>query len=189
MSPRRDQPVQLGFELGGLGCEVGWGERGLPVAQSQGGAQDGCHVTGKADRAAGLARVQFTQVIAQMPDALLLEPGGQGQMVVGGNAIRDQDARERFPKNLDDHLVTASCFDGVDRQVAVGEDPQPGGQGADPPAGFIAVSHRALAASRQVNKFGIHRPGLLGQAGIRLAQPTPDTGRPKPTAKTSATLP
>src|SRR3972149_5492410 len=95
---RVDERIQLGFELGSLSRKVRRGQRALLVTQVQGGPQDGGHVAGKAHRAPALVLVQFAQVFEQMAYTLLLEPGGQGVMIVGGEAIRDQNTANASPR-------------------------------------------------------------------------------------------
>jgi hypothetical protein len=81
---------------------------------------------------------------------------------VGGEAIDDEPAVEVGTKNRFGDFVAATLADGVDGNVVVGEDPQPGIEATDASAGLIGMDD--VGTAQGVDEQGIGGPGQLGQA-------------------------
>ncbi len=73
-----------------------------------------------------------------MGQALLL---GEGERVIGQEAVAGEHPAEVVPQDFDDHVVAPARADAVEGGVLVGEDPQPGRPAADLPAGLVDVLH------------------------------------------------
>jgi hypothetical protein len=148
-----------------------WIQGGLHRLQFQDLLQHGRDVPGKADCPPGLTLGHFLQVVQQVGQAFLLEPGLQTPVIIGYKAIRNQDAFELFAQDLDHHIAAAVIPDSVDGCSMIGEDPQPGRQCVVPPTRFIGVHFTALPD--HFDQLLIHSPGGLGQTLICLATATP----------------
>jgi hypothetical protein len=104
----------------------------------------------------------FVEASEQMAVAL---PFGVLQNVVGLEAVDDQVAVEVGTEDFLGNLVAASArtaSDGVDGQVLVGENPQPGIDGVDAPAGLVGMDD--VAAAQGVEEQVIGGPGQVGEA-------------------------
>src|ERR1700676_2501707 len=85
--------------------------------------------------------------------------------VVGLEAIDDEEAIEVGAKNFFGDSVAACAFagaNGVDRDLLVGKDPQPGVESANAPTGFIGVHN--LGAAQGVDQEAVGGLGEFGEA-------------------------
>ena len=105
--------------------------------------------------------------LQQMAEAFLFEPVLQSTIVVGQEPIGGQDARKVAAQDVEDHIAAAVGPDGVDGQVRVSENPQPGRECANPPAGLIDIHDAALADGLQ--EFFIDGSSRASQLLICLA--------------------
>ena len=80
-----------------------------------------------------------------MCEALLLDPVGEVLVVVGEKAVAHERSFKLPAQNLDHDIVAARLVDDVDGDVLAGEDPEPGGEDADAPAGLVDVGGATLS--------------------------------------------
>ncbi len=169
LAVRVNQLIELAFEPAGPAAELAGRQLGFLVAQRERGPQDGGDVLGEANGAPGLGVAQLAQIFQHVPEALLLKPGLPVAMIIGRETVRHQNAPELTVEDVERDLMAATGLDGVDRQVAIGEDPQPGAQQVNAPTRFIRMDHGTLP--HQIDQLGIHGLRTLqGQPRIRLAQ-------------------
>ena len=137
--------------------------------QGQGFLQDLGRFPSKAQRPAGFAFLHLFQIVQQVADTFLFQPGPKSLFVVSQIAIRRQDAFELSAQDIDHHVAAAIVPNGVDADFPIGEDPEPSRQGANSPTGLIRVHH--TAQPNELDQLFIHRSGGLGQLLICLTPP------------------
>jgi hypothetical protein len=140
-----DQGIQAIFQILSTLGEEGGGEGGFLSLQGQGGLQESGGLASKVQSSSRLTFLHLLQVGQQVAQAFLFEPVGQFAVIVGCETIGGEDPGEVRAQDVEDHITAAVDPDGVDGQVAMGKDPQPGSQRSDPPTGLIGVDHTALA--------------------------------------------
>ncbi len=166
-----DEPIQLVFQsLDSVGEGEGI-QAWLLYLELHGLAQQSCHLLSKLQGPTGLALLHVLQVRQQMAQAPLLQPSDQASIIVRQEVIRSQNAFEFFAQEVNDHITAAVGTDGIDRDLPIREDPQPGRQRPNPPTGFIRMDNTALAD--QLDQPFIHRSRYVCQFLIRLAPATP----------------
>ncbi len=145
--------------------------------QSQCFLQQAGGLAGKVQRSSGFGLVHLLQVFQQMAEAFLFEPVVQSAVIVGQEPIGGQDAGEVIAQDVEDHIAAAVGADGVDGEITMCEDPQPGRERADPPAGLIGIHDTTLPDGLQ--QFFIHGSSGASQLLIRLAPATAADLQPK----------
>jgi hypothetical protein len=166
-----DQSIQASLQLAGLLGESTRREAGLLSLQAQRFLQESGCLASEVQGSARLGFVHVLEISEQMTDTFLLEPVLQSAVVIGQAAIRGQDALEVRAQDIEDHIAAAIISDGIDGDVAMGEDPQPGRERADPPTGLIRIDHAALPNS--IQQFCVHWASRVSQLLIRLAPAAP----------------
>ncbi len=157
-----NQAIQSLFEIL---CPLGEGAGGkcrFLSFQSQCFLQQAGGLAGKVQRSSGFGLVHLLQVFQQMAEAFLFEPVVQSAVIVGQEPIGGQDAGEVIAQDVEDHIAAAVGADGVDGEITMCEDPQPGRERADPPAGLIGIHDTTLPDGLQ--QFFIH--GSSGAASF-----------------------
>src|SRR5690606_11794148 len=116
--------------------EEGGGEGGFLSLQGQGGLQESGGLASKVQSSSRLTFLHLLQVGQQVAQAFLFEPVGQFAVIVGCKTIGGEDPGEVRAQDVEDHIAAAVGPDGVDGQVTMGKNPQPGSQRSDPPTGL-----------------------------------------------------
>ena len=169
---RREEAIKRSRRSSRCLCSLGErarGERRFFSLQGQGFLQESGCLASKVQRSSGFGLVHLLQVFQQMAQTFLFEPVLQSAVVVGQETIGGQDAGEVRAEDIEDHIAAAVGADGVDGEVTMGEDPQPGRERADPPAGLIDIHDTALADGFE--QFFVHWPSGASQLLICLAPP------------------
>ena len=141
---RSDQGIQARLQVLSILEEGERIQAGLLPLQRQRLLQKGRHLAGKLQRSSTLALFHFFQILEQVAQTFLFQPGPQSPIIISQETIRSQNAFEFLTQNIDHDITRAVGADRVDGGFAVGEDPQPGRQRANSPTGLIGVNHTAL---------------------------------------------
>ena len=165
-----DQAIELCFQRASLAGEGARRQGRLLPFQGQGLLQQAGRLAGKVQGSSLFGLVHLLEIFQQMAHAFLFEPSTQSTVVVGQVSIRGQDAGEVAAQDIEHHIAAAIGPDGVDGEVTMGEDPQPGGKRPDPPASLIDIHHTALSDGLQ--QFFIDRSSGASQLLICLAPAT-----------------
>ena len=174
---RRDQGVKTRLQVLGVLEESKWVQVGFLPFQSQSLLQDGRHLAGKLQRSPTLALLHLFQILEQVAQTFLLQPGAQSLIIVGKETVRSQNSLELLTQDVDHDITAAVGADRVYGGFAIREDPQLGGQCANSPTGLIGVDDTALPD--HFKQLCINGAGSVGKFLVGLTPATTAHLQPK----------